>query len=347
MKNLLSTLVLIGLAASQGASNASCVSDVTTAPGAPKDTSAPDVSKYAAQQGWTSVKSNASTLPVSDLTPVLYTAKGDSAPSCGLLAHNAAGTEFFEMLSPEKGVGFPQCLKISDAATFELRNRQYLVVEYINRDTVEDFYRQYFYLYRGPAGRYTADAELNDALVWTEPLRASRDSVGTPRAQEGVRRAKGTLLSKAIPSMRFLERDFMADKSSSFAVFHDEANYKCVFLADAGAKPATYGHELFANGDKCESVLASGKMESAGTTYYLALFKGAVRNHLGIVSIAPGNSIAASMLAIALAFHACSSLRSGKYRAASGCNTMHTPATMISKGQLLRKLRPHQPSKVK
>ncbi len=293
MKNLLSALVLIALAVSQGACNASGVSNVTAASGASKDSSAPDVSKYAAQQGWTSVKSNTPKLPVSDITPVLYTAKGDAAPSCGLLAHTAAGTEFFELMSPEKGAGFPQCLQINDAAAFEVRSRQYLVVEYVARDTVEDFYRQYFYLYRDPAGRYIPDSELNDAVVWTEPVLASRDGIDAPRAQEGVRRARGTLLSKTVPGMRFLGREFMVGKNSSFAVFLDKANSKCVFLVDVSARPATYGHELFAKGDKCESVLASGKMERAGTTYYLALFKGVVRNYLGIVSVGPNNVVAA------------------------------------------------------
>lgn len=301
MKKLLSVFALVGFVATHGACNASDGSSGTAASRTLKDASAPDVSKYAAQQGWTSVKASTVPLPSNDIAPVLYTAKGDSVPSCGLLARTAAGTEFIEMLSPEKGAGFPQCLVINDAAAFEVRNRQYLVIEYIVRDTVEDFYRQYFYLHRDPAGRYIADSELNDAVVWTDPLPASRDSVNAPRAQEGIRRAKGTLLSKAVPGMRFLGREFMSGKSSSFAAFHDKANEKCVFLVDAGAKPATYGHELFAKEDKCESVLASGKLENAGKTYYLALFKGAVRNHLGIVSVAPGNAIAAeTSLALAI-----------------------------------------------
>jgi hypothetical protein len=145
-------------------------------------------------------------LPVSDIAPVLYIAKGDVAPSCGLVARTAAGTEFFAMLSPEQGAGFPQCLSINDAAAFEVRNRQYLVFEYIIRDTVEDFYRQYFYLYRDPAGRYIPDSLLNDSVAWSEPLRASHYSNNAPRAQEGVRRARGTLLSGAVRDMQFLPR---------------------------------------------------------------------------------------------------------------------------------------------
>lgn len=274
MKNTLSALALVGLAMSQIVCVASDASNVSAVQAASKGFRGPDVSKYAAQQGWTSVKTYIPTLRVNDIVPVLFTAKGDVAPSCGLLAHTAAGTEFFEMMSPENGAGFPQCLTISDVAAFELRNRRYLVIEYIDRDTVEDFYRGYFYLYRDADGRYVADSELNDSTVWTEPVRASRDRFDTPRAQEGIKRAKGTLLAKAVPGMRFLGRDFIAGKTSAFAAFHDPSNDRCTFLVDAGGKPISYGHELFAHGDKCKSVLASAKMERAGTTYYLALFKG-------------------------------------------------------------------------
>ena len=171
------------------------------------------------------------------------------------------------MLSPEPGAGFPQCLVINDVVAFELRNRQYLVFEYINRDTKEDFYRQYFYLYRDTAGRYVADKDLNDSAMWSEPLRASKNSINAPQAAEGVRRAKGILLSKAVPGMQFLKREFIAGKTSAFAAFHDKADEKCTFLVDAGAKPAVFEHDLFASGDKCTTVLAAGKMEHAGAIY--------------------------------------------------------------------------------
>lgn len=68
---------------------------------------------------------------------------------------------------------------------------------------------------------------------------------------------------------------------------------KCTFLVDAGAKPAVFEHDLFASGDKCTTVLAAGKMEHAGAIYYLALFKGARRNHLAVVSVSPNNNVAA------------------------------------------------------
>ena len=291
MKNF-SGLMLALLATAQVACDAA-VPGVPAVSKTPAGASTPNVSTYVAQQGWSLVKSKTPTLPVNDIAPVVYTAKGDFAPSCGLLAHTAAGTEFFEMLTPEQGAGFPQCLAINDVAPFEMRNRQYLVFEYINRDTKEDFYRQYFYLYRGPAGRYIADNELNDSAVWIEPFRASPNSINAPRAQEGVRRAKGILLSKAVPGMQFLEREFMVGKTSTFAAFHDKSKEKCTFLVDAGAKPIMFQHDLFASGDKCKTVLAAGKMEHAGATYYLALFKGASRNHLGVVSVGPNNIVAA------------------------------------------------------
>lgn len=293
MTKFFSGLLLAVLAASQVACNAANVPDVAAVPKTTSGARAPNVSQYVTQQGWSLVKSKAPMLPVSDIAPVVYTAKGDFAPSCGLLAQTAASTEFFEMLSPEQGTGFPQCLAINDVAAFELRNRQYLVFEYINRDTKEDFYRQYFYLYRDPAGRYVVDSELNDSAVWTDSLRASPNSVNPPRAQEGVRRAKGTLLSKAVPGMQFLEREFMAGKTSTFAAFHDKTKEKCTFVVDVGAKPVMFGHDLFAGGDKCKTVLAAGKMDHAGSTYYLALFKGTTRNHVGVVSVAPNNIVAA------------------------------------------------------
>lgn len=225
MTNLI-TLLLALLATSHVTCNAANVTGVPAVSKTPADSSTPNVSKYVTQQGWALVKSKALTLPVSDMAPVVYTAKGDFAPSCGLLAHTATGTEFFEMLSPEPDTGFPQCLAINDVAAFELRNRRYLVFEYINRDTKEDFYRQYFYLYRDTAGRYVADNDLNDSAVWSEPLRARKNTINAPQAAEGVRRAKGILLSKAVPGMRFLEREFMAGKTSAFAAFHDKAKEK-------------------------------------------------------------------------------------------------------------------------
>lgn len=287
-------LMLALLATSQVGCNAADVPSVPAVSTSPTGASTPpNVSTYVKQQGWSLVKSKALTLPVNDIAPVVYTAKGDFAPSCGLLAHTAAGTEFFEMLSPEQGAGFPQCLVVNDVAAFEMRNRQYLVFEYINRDTTEDFYRQYFYLYRDSAGRYVADNELNDSAVWAEPFRASKNRINAPQATEGVRRAKGILLSKAVPGMKFLEREFMAGKTGTFAAFHDKAKEKCTFLVDVGAKPSVFEHDLFASGDKCKTVLAAGKMEHAGATYYLALFQGVKRNHLGVVSVGPNNVVAA------------------------------------------------------
>ena len=272
-----------------------CNAAVPAAPSVSKtrtDASTLNVSQYVTQQGWSLVKSTAPTLPVNDIAPLVYTAKGDFSPSCGLLAHTAAGTEFFEMLTPERGAGFPQCLAVNDVASFKMRDRQYLVFEYINRDTKEDFYRQYFYLYRGPAGRYIADKESNNSAVWTEPVRASPNSISSPRATEGVRRARGILLSTAVPGMQFLEREFMVGKTSTFAAFQDKSKEKCTFLVDAGDKPIIFQHEVFSNGDKCQTVLAAGQMDHAGATYYLALFKGDSRNHLGVVSVGPNNIVA-------------------------------------------------------
>lgn len=286
MKNLCSVLMQAALVMAPAACHAAGGSAAPAVPKSQGGAGTPSVAQYVKNQGWSLLKSAAAPLPVRDIAPVLYRAEGDFAPSCGLLAQTPAGTDFFQIQSPEQETG-------TDAAVFDLRNRRYLVFEYINRDTKEDFYRQYFYLYRDPAGRYVADGELNNSAAWSEPFRASPHSNNASRVQEGVRRAKGISLSKALPGMRFLERDFIVGKSSTFAVFHNTSDKKCAFLVDAGVKPVVFEHELFARGDTCNTVLAAGKMEHAGATYYLSLFKGASRNHLGILSVSPDRTVAA------------------------------------------------------
>lgn len=293
MTNIFSAIFVVVLATSQVACKASDGSSDTAATRNASAVSAPNVSKYVAERGWTVAKSKALTLPVSDIAPVLYTAKGDFAPSCGLLAQTSAGTEFFEILSPEEGAGFPQCLVIDDVAAFELRKRQYLVFEYLNRDTKEDVYRQYFYVYRDAAGRYIADKELNESPAWAEAVVASNSKVNRPLAKEGIRRARGTVLANMVPGMHFLERDFIAEQTNAFASFHDKARNKCAFVVESGSKPTTFGHDLFASGDTCLEVLATSKLERAGITYFLALFRGTTRNHLTAVSVAANGAIAA------------------------------------------------------
>lgn len=254
--------------------------------------SAPNVQQYIAQRGWSAYQAKSLALPVTDIAPVMYMAKGSLAPSCGLLTQAGATPVFLEILSPEEGSSFPQCLAINDVAAFDLNKKKYLVFEYINRDTQEDFYRQYFYVYKDAAGRYVADSALNESDAWPESLKASATAVNPPRAQDGVKRARGAALSKVVPGMKFMGRDFLQDDSRSFAVFQDKAKEKCAFVVDAGATPVTVGHEAFAEGDKCSTILASSKLEKDGTSYYLAMFKGAQRNHLAVVSVNKENAIA-------------------------------------------------------
>ena len=262
--------------------------------------SSPDVAKYIAQKGWTPVKSKVPVLPVSDIAPVIYTMKGDSAPSCGLLAQAGSGFSFLEILTPEPGVGFPQCLGISDVAAFDMNNRKYLVFEYLNRDTKEEFYRQYFYVYKDSAGSYKADIDLNDSAAWPDPVPADSASTLTPRAQEGIRRAKGTILSKAVAGMSFLGRNFITTKSSSYAIFQDKSHEKCAFVVDAGAKPVVFDHGVFSVGQKCTEVLASSSFEKDGKVYYLALYAGNGKNNLSVVSVSENKLVAAEpQLAIA------------------------------------------------
>lgn len=253
--------------------------------------SAPNVQQYIAQQGWTPYQTKSTVLPVTDIAPVMYMTKGNFAPSCGLLVQTSAAPAFIEIQRPEQGTGFPQCLAINDVAAFDLNKKKYLVFEYINRDTKEDFYREYFYVYKDATGRYVADKELNNSDVWPEPVPASSNGQNPPRAKDGVRRARGAALSKSVPGMKFLGRDFLLDHARAFAIFQDKAREKCAFVIETAAAPAIFGHELFSDGDKCSSVLASSKLEKDGKAYYLAMFKGANQNHLAVVSVSKENVV--------------------------------------------------------
>lgn len=252
-----------------------------------------NVPQFIAQQAWTPYAPRSVALPSSEVAVVTYFAKGATAPSCGLLTQASSAPEFIEILSPEPGAGFPQCLTINDVAQFELDKKKYLVFEYINRDTKEDFYREYFYVYKDAAGHYVADKELNNSAAYPESVRASANGPNPPRAKDGVKRAKGTLISKIVPSMSFLARDFLLDDTRAFAVFQDKAKEKCNFVLDSGTKPAIFGHEIFSEGDKCSEILASSKLDKDGKTYYLAMFKGAAKNRLAVISVNKENAIVA------------------------------------------------------
>lgn len=244
-----------------------------------------DVPQFIAQRGWRANPVKAPAIPVTDIATVSYFQKDSSVPSCGLLAQGPSAPAFIEVLTAPDDDDYPHCVLIQDAAAFELNKKKYLVFEYISRDTREDLYRGYFYVYKDPAGAYVADRELNESDAANDETVYHNIGKMTPRAAEGARRAKALSIGKTLPGSTFLGRDFVADGKSSLAIFQDKSRANCTFVVDAGGDPARFGHEVFASGDKCISVLASSRMVKDTATYYITLFKGASKNHLGVISV--------------------------------------------------------------
>jgi len=235
--------------------------------------SGPDVAKYLAQRGWGPYDSKARlAMPADDIAPVTYYAKGANMPSCGLLSGAASAPKFVEILAAEPGEQYPHCPSINDAAAFKLGGKDYLVFEYSNRDSRNETFEEFFYVYKNKAGEYVADEQLNrDAGSADESPKKSKSG---PRAVDGVRVARASAVKQAQPGMELQARDLVADSNGAFAVFKDKASATCSFVLDNGVELNKYSSELFAERGKCVNYLASSKLETPRKTYYLGMFKG-------------------------------------------------------------------------
>jgi hypothetical protein len=253
-----------------------------------------DAGSYMQKQGWTRV--DVKSLPrslVPDVLPLMFYDKGNSVPSCGLLTASGSGKQpvFIELVGCDVGVGFPQCLAIVAITAFKLQNKEYMAIEYLSRETREDVDRRFHYLVRDAAKSFVTDSVLTDAApVLSEGQGAAR-TVPT-KSHDGVRFARLFQLGKAQPAWRLLERDFISDKSSSFATFQNKPATKCQFVTEAGGAPVVTSYDAFAPSTKCDSVLASSRVEKAGKVYYLDMFKTQDKKQLmGITSVAPDGRI--------------------------------------------------------
>jgi hypothetical protein len=246
-----------------------------------------DAAKLIAQRGakLSDVKPIAQPLG-SDVIPVIYYEKGNTIQSCGLFV-NVPGKprpDFVELLSPEPGAGFPQCLNITAIVPFKLQDKDYISVEYISRETREDNYRTFEYLFRDAERGFVEDQALTNAVPNIETTIA--DALPTPAKQlDGVKAARLAHLTKAFPQWRLEQRDFISDANSSFAVFEDKKNGQCYLAAEAGGKPVIAGIAEYARDEKCVGVLASSRLLRPNMTYYLEIFKtGSSKNLVGIMS---------------------------------------------------------------
>lgn len=149
-------------------------------------TSGPDVAKYLAQRGWSAYDSKARlTMPANDIAPLTYYAKDTNVPSCGLLAGTASAPKFIDILSTEPGEQYPHCAGINDVAAFKLTGRDYLVFTYTDRDTRNESYEQFFYVYKSKTGDYVADTQLNESVAGED----GNKKPGT-KAADGIRLAR-------------------------------------------------------------------------------------------------------------------------------------------------------------
>jgi len=281
MNKIISALVLMAFA--------TCFDSVSAAPGKV------DAGSYIRNQGWKQYDTTSlPRSPVSDVVPLMFYDKGNSVPSCGVLTASAGGKEpvFIELVGSDPGVGFPQCLSIAAITPFKLQNKEYLVIEYISRETREDVDRRFHYLVRSPTQGFVTDTVLTEAAPVT-PRGQGAAGTAPVKALDGVRFARLVQLGKAQPAWRLLERDIISDKSSSFSTFQDKTATKCQFITEAGAAPVVTSYDAFSPSAKCTSVLASSRLEKGGKVYYLAMFLTEDKKQfVGVTSVAADGNIA-------------------------------------------------------
>lgn len=231
----------------------------------------PDVAKYLSQRDWTAYDGKARlTMPTDDIAPVMYYAKGSNVPSCGLLSSIANAPEFLEILAAEPGEQYPNCPGINDAAAFKLAGKDYVVVEYSNRDSRNETYEEFFYVYKNRTGQYETDKQLNKEAGNAD----SASRTPPPKAIDGIRLARAYALKQQQPGMELQTRDLMIDGTITFAVFKDKGSATCSFVIDNGDALTKYSSDVFTEHGKCINYLASSKLDTATKTYYLGIFKG-------------------------------------------------------------------------
>jgi hypothetical protein len=279
MKKIIPVILLLSLAACSRST--------------PAASRTPDAGGYLQQQGWKPYESKSLPhSPVPDVVPLMFYDKGNSVPSCGLLVASAAakGPTFIELVGSDPGVGFPQCLSIATITPFKLEKKDYIVIAYLSRETREDVDHRFHYLVRNDAQDFVTDKALTEAAPVTS---AGQGATGAAtKSVDGVRFARLAQLGKAQPAWRLLERDFISDKSSSFATFEDKKASGCQFVTEAGAGSVVASSNAFAPSEKCNSILASSRFEKSGKIYYMAMFKTQDNKQMvGVTSVATDGRI--------------------------------------------------------
>lgn len=242
------------------------------------------------KRGWRPAPEKRLTVPDSNVAPITFFLPGSSVPGCGLLVDGPGAVEFIDILTPAADEEWPYCAGINDVASFEMNGKRHLVFEYLNRDSRDEFYREFFFIVENQAGKYLPNDVLNKSTAAQPPKAFRRLADVTPDAAEGMRLAR---LASLVPGMELMGRDLITERDRTFAIFHNKVAKECVFATAVGHRPARFGHALFSDGDVCAEVLGSSRFEKNGNSYYLGLFKGARKNHLAVVVVNRDNEATA------------------------------------------------------
>ena len=222
--------------------------------------------------------------PSPAVVPVAFFDKDGMAPSCGVLvaAPRAAKPRYIDILSADGGGTFPQCVGIPSIRAFRLQGRHYLAIEYLDRDTRDDTYRRFHYVYDDPAQGFVEDKMLNDEVP----------SSDIAQNADGVKLARAAMMRKMYLHWKFLDRDFIADGTSAFATFEDSKRRTCHFAVEAGATPVTADLADVASTTRCAGILAASRLATPAATYYLSMFESDAGKHMvAIASVASDGAI--------------------------------------------------------
>lgn len=229
--------------------------------------------QYIREHGWEPYEAaHTARSPIPDVAPVLYYEDDESVPSCGLISivPGAGDARFTELMHAPKGETFPQCVNVVSFVPFRLNSKDYLSIEYLVRDTRDDLYRKFIYLFRDPKQGYMLSAGgPKPSTMRTKNVTAMTPMQST--VPDGVKLARAAQLKQEFPHWQFRERDFISDKRSSFSVFADDHTQRCHLVTEAGDRPVIADDADFVPGSRCASILATSRYEKSGITYYIAL----------------------------------------------------------------------------
>jgi hypothetical protein len=249
--------------------------------------------QFIRQHGWEPYNAAHTARPPNpDIAPVLYYEDDDSVPSCGLISSvpETKKTAFIELMQAPKGEEFPQCVDVVSFVEFKLNSKDYLSVEYLVRDTREDLYRKFIYLYRDQKQGYTLNnSDLKPSTIKAKSIAAMAPTQST--VLDGVKLARIARLKQEFPQWQFRERDFISTKKSSFSVFEDNSAQQCYFATEAGDKPVLANETDFEAGSRCAGILATSRLEKSDMTYYIALLKLSTGSQIATLTSVDSNGV--------------------------------------------------------